>query len=674
MENIKINASTTEIISLLARDIPLSKWADIIKIKEDYILTGQEDGLKNVPEIIGKSWRDARLNRTAYHQEPFGYEVPKEELNNIMQKHAQAAAIAEEYLVTPRALHLQYFTNYYLTLLTPEGVMIFAGGSSIIKDYFQKINVKPGVSFAENIVGTTAHSLAAKYAKPIQLIGPYNYVSLFNNCVLTAVPVFNSKREVIAIYEVFQFDLPEYAINFTVNIFGMALSTANLISMKIDLEEERNRLNVMKSFLNVLPPPKKHYEGGLITIDKKDIIVYIEKEAADIIHYDDSKKNLSEYIKNYREISKALLKKQTIKNLKINLCGQNGDETSFYIDIHPVKDLSQNEILGATLQINKKDHSEKRPTGLRYTFDSIIGKHPSIKKVKQIAKNIAKTNNNVLILGESGTGKEIFAQAIHNESLATGPFVAINCASIPKTLIETELFGYVGGTFTDAKKEGRQGKIEFADNGTLFLDEIGDMPLELQPVLLRVLEEKVVMRIGGKEDINVNFRVIAATNTDLYQKVLKKEFREDLYFRLAVITLEIPPLRERGNDINLLANHFLKKTCGNNGLKDIKISKKASEILLKYSWHGNIRQLENAIVAAVCSLNNGEEIEVNHLPKIILKDTQKKTINSIMETETELIKNAIKASGGNIKEAAKILGISRATIYRKIKEKEIQYQ
>lgn len=674
MENVNTNPKTAEIIAILARDIPLSKWADIIKIKENYILKGQEEGLENVPEIIRNSWKDDRLNKTPYHQSHLCKEIPKDEFAGIMQKYSQVAAIAEEHLVTPRALHLQYFTNYYLTLLTPEGVMIFAGGSSIIKDYFEKINVKPGVSLSEETVGTTAHSLAAKYGKPIQLIGPYNYASLFNNCVLTAVPVFSSKREVVAIYEVFQFDLPEYAINFTVNIFGMALSTANLISLKMDLEEERNRLNVIKSFLNVLPSPKKHEEGGLITIDNKANIIYIEKEAANILNYDDSKKLLSEYIKNYKEILKTMTNGQKMKNVKVNLVKQTKSETMFYINVHPIKDLSQNEILGATLQISKKDSLTKHSTGLRYTFDSIIGKHQSIKKVKQIAEHIAKTNNNVLILGESGTGKEIFAQAIHNESLAVGPFVAINCASIPKTLIETELFGYVGGTFTDAEKAGRQGKIEFADNGTLFLDEIGDMPLELQPVLLRVLEEKVVMRIGGKEAISVNFRVIAATNADLYQKVLKKEFREDLYFRLAVITLEIPPLRERGGDINLLANHFLKKACLNNGMKDVKISKKAAEVLQKYSWRGNIRQLENAIVAAVCSLDNGDEIDVHHLPKIIVEDSKKKNLPSIAETETELIKTAIGAAGGNINEAAKMLGISRATIYRKIKEKEAKSQ
>lgn len=194
-----------------------------------------------------------------------------------------------------------------------------------------------------------------------------------------------------------------------------------------------------------------------------------------------------------------------------------------------------------------------------------------------------------MLIGESGTGKELFAQAIHNNYCPEGPFIAINCASMPRTLIESELFGYEGGTFTGAEKKGRPGKFELASGGTLFLDEIGDMPIEIQPLLLRVLEERKVMRLGGNKYIPVNVRIIAATNKDLCQMISANHFREDLYYRLAVFRIDIPPLRSRKQDTLVLARYFIEETCRRINVKAPELSEDARETIRNYSWPGNAR-------------------------------------------------------------------------------------
>lgn len=287
---------------------------------------------------------------------------------------------------------------------------------------------------------------------------------------------------------------------------------------------------------------------------------------------------------------------------------------------------------------------------------------------------------NILIQGESGTGKDVYAQAVHNESRPDGPFVAVNCAAILRTLIESELFGYEGGAFTGAERQGRPGKIELANNGTLFLDEIGDMPLELQPVLLRVLEEKQVMRVGSNRYIPVDFRLITATNKNLLELVENGDFRQDLYYRLKVLEVNIPPLRARGQDILLLAQHFVEKIARQKNNSAPVLSDLAIIYLLKYDWPGNVRQLENAMFYAVtvCKGNiiKPEDLPAEILEKLNIAEPANSTNNadnklSMQDVEKVMIINALKQTENNVSEAAKLLKMSRSTLYRKIKLYEI---
>jgi transcriptional regulator with PAS, ATPase and Fis domain len=282
-------------------------------------------------------------------------------------------------------------------------------------------------------------------------------------------------------------------------------------------------------------------------------------------------------------------------------------------------------------------------------------------------------------MGESGTGKEIVAQAIHNaSSRKSGPFLGINCAALPRGLIESELFGYTEGAFTGAKKGGNPGKFELADGGTLFLDEIGEMPLDVQAILLRVLQENSIVRIGGREIIPINVRIIAATNKNLLDQVKMGHFRNDLFYRLNVLTITIPPLRERSEDITILSYHFLDKVNQRLGKNVSVISDEVLRLFYNYNWPGNARELQNIIERSV-NITNGNTVLPSSLPDYVLNTAKLSNGNyvplsdllSISEYEKQLIVSLLHKHQGNRAKVAKHLGISRSTLYRKFKEYNI---
>jgi two-component system response regulator AtoC len=304
----------------------------------------------------------------------------------------------------------------------------------------------------------------------------------------------------------------------------------------------------------------------------------------------------------------------------------------------------------------------------RYRFENIIAKSSKMQRVIEVIKVVAKSNATVLITGESGTGKELVARAIHSQSHRRNkPFVAVSCAALPESLLESELFGHEKGSFTGAYAQ-KKGKFEFANGGTLFLDEVGEMSANIQVHLLRVLEEKEFTRVGGNEPIRVDVRVISATNKDLRKAIEKQEFREDLYYRLNVVNIELPPLRERKEDVPLLAEHFLHKFAMGNKKEITGFSHEALEFVLDYDWPGNVRELENAIERAVIlakdSIITIVDLPQENLPLARLASTGK----NLKEVEKNHVLNVLRETGGNYSEAARILGISRMTLYNKARE------
>ncbi|PEJ97573.1 sigma 54-interacting transcriptional regulator [Bacillus wiedmannii] len=326
----------------------------------------------------------------------------------------------------------------------------------------------------------------------------------------------------------------------------------------------------------------------------------------------------------------------------------------------------------------------------RLSFQSIIGESAKMKEVKMMALKVSKSRSTVLIRGESGTGKELFAHAVHRASpRASGTFIRLNCAAIPRELLEAELFGYEEGAFTGAKKGGKPGKIELADKGTLFLDEIGDMSLDMQVKLLRVLQEKEIERIGGTKIQKVDVRFIAATHRNLREMVQRGEFREDLYYRLNVFEIDIPPLRERKEDMIHITEFLIKKLNGELGSNVLSLDKRVRDIFMEHDWPGNIRELENVLERA---MNVIEEmiIQVHHLPaylrkkdleeelyrEIITMDQEQDEGSYSLQVEVEsaekrAITRALEKTAGNIKEASDLLGIHRASLYRKIEKYEM---
>lgn len=376
--------------------------------------------------------------------------------------------------------------------------------------------------------------------------------------------------------------------------------------------------------------------------------------------------------------------------------------TEYVVDMAPI--LVDNKIIGAVsickgltevhklsqeLKKNKEKLNELVRTmeslyRAKYTFDHIIGNNGGLKEIVHIAHKAAESNLPVLIVGESGTGKELIAQAIHNASdRMPRHFIPVNCAAIPSELLESELFGYEEGSFTNAKKGGKIGLFELADGGTIFLDEIGDLPYNLQAKLLRVLQERTIRKVGDTREREIDVRVIAATNKDLQQLVAKNGFREDLFYRLNVITLQIPPLRERKQDIPFIIDSLLRSSAVNRLQGSYSITEQAVKAIQFYDWPGNVRELKNAIDYAICMTDN-MQIGIQNLPGFIqqiefkeavsITQTKQTLKNYIVEAERKFIIETLSRYGNDItgkKKTAEVLGISLATLYNKLNKSNL---
>jgi transcriptional regulator with PAS, ATPase and Fis domain len=346
-------------------------------------------------------------------------------------------------------------------------------------------------------------------------------------------------------------------------------------------------------------------------------------------------------------------------------------------DLHEIYMLAEkNKLLLSKLADYEKNQNIYKT---KYSLADIVGSSPGIKACKEQVKRIAKSNSNVLITGESGVGKELFAHAIHNESSRKdAPFIRVNCAAIPETLLEAELFGYEEGSFTGAKKGGQPGKFELANGGTLFLDEIGDMPYMMQAKILRVLQEREFERVGGNGVVQVNVRVIAATNADLEKLVQSAAFRHDLFYRLNVLSLKIPPLRERQEDIANLTYYFQGVIYQENGIY-ANIAPECVKLLTKYDWPGNIRELRN-VVEKIALAAEGRMAQISDIPQYLLHQIDRKKIRQasgsslvalLEQVEAEEIARAIEICDGNKIKAAEYLQIPKVRLYRKIKKYNI---
>ena len=457
----------------------------------------------------------------------------------------------------------------------------------------------------------------------------------------------------------------------------MIVAAANAIEKSLQIQKSFNKIVLADAFKASII---ESISEGILALKTDRTIMHINKSAKNLLIITKPENEiLSQSINNFFGKDHPL-------NRGIEYCFKHNKavhslETSNYTVKYKLIYSPNEEIIGLLLVLRELKEVKKfvnRFVGARasYTFEDLIGQNDLFLSSVTLAKTASKSISTVLLVGESGTGKEIFAQAIHNYSnRKNSPFLAINCAALPRNLIESELFGYADGAFTGAKKGGNPGKFELADGGTLFLDEIGEMPLEFQAVLLRVLQENSITRIGGEKLIPVDVRIIAATNKNLEEEIKLGNFREDLFYRLNVLRIDIPPLRERPDDIVLLAEHFLNKLNQRLNKNVSQISKNALDVLTSYRWPGNARELQNVLERTI-NVVTDNIITVNDLPVTIKKAHEKKntpTLEPLENYEKNLIASLLSKYEGNKTKVAKFLGISRTTLYRKISEYGIDY-
>lgn len=552
-------------------------------------------------------------------------------------------------------------TNVNIMLIDDEGFILKTMGYSGILRDTTRVKLIEGANWHEKYRGTNAIGTALVEKQPVKVHAAEHFTEEIQFLSCFGAPITDLTGELAGVLNVtvFSKEAHPYAM-------GMVISTARAIENKLMYRSSLENIVALKNKIKLV---SEKAPEGLVVVNNEGVISLINTNAArqlgcnpqdfigsrlEDLNEDDESINLAQKIIN--EDSSWVW---THRGRRIRWSVLSNDKEEFLLSVEPVQEIIE---LG----------------GPKNFFANIIGNSDSINKTKFAAMQASKTDSTVLLIGETGTGKELFARGIH-ELNSKGPFVAVNCGAIPRDLLESELFGYEEGAFTGAKKGGVAGKFEQANGGTIFLDEIGEMPLNAQVALLRVLEEREVVRVGGHKPIPLELRVIAATNRELKRAVEEGTFREDLYYRLNVVTIHIPPLRERGEDILLLAQHFLDQLCKRWKRPPVRLAAKTRELLLNYSYPGNVRELRSIMERAL-TMAQGDMILPKHLLDEVRyhktelpepeSDESKGSVfqKTLREAELQRIKQTVKECNGNITKAAQILGISRNTVYRKLKQ------
>lgn len=563
-------------------------------------------------------------------------------------------------------------SGFVIVLVDTDGYILASLGDLVSLKQAEKLNFGPGANWSEHSVGTNAIGTALTIGCPIEVTGSEHYCQTHHLWTCAAAPIRDPKGDVVGCLDM---SGPREKAHFY--SLGITVAAVRAIEERLRLEQSHKYyVSVSKHLATIF----NSVSEGLITIDNKGVITGINAPAArllmlhprdlvgksidDVVKMD---RKLKDFVHGGREYSEEelLLRSQSAYIRCVgsanSIIGEDGSK------------------LGAVFTFTKARHTSSQAgarggSDSRFMFKDIIGESLTMRETLEKAKKVAKSPSTVLILGESGTGKELFAQAIHNASdRRDGPFVSVNCGAIPAELIQSELFGYAEGAFTGAKRGGRLGKLEQANGGSIFLDEIGDMPLEMQVNLLRVLEGKAIVRVGDNKVIPVNVRIIAATNRSLYDEVSKGRFREDLFYRLNVVAITIPPLRDRKGDIRLLTHHYIETISRKVGKNVEGVEPAIYGVLETYHWPGNVRELANAIEYAI-NLLQGEELKLSHLPPHLKKKQAAPTIADDVEImplaliEKKAVEDALVHFGGNITKVSNALGIGRNTLYDKMKK------
>ncbi len=630
------------------------------------------------PEIL-KSWRRC-LGRVSPFQRKNETILGSRELEKICNENKELIEVSAP--VMDDLYKFVMGSGHSIQLSDKTGYILKLIGDKDIVEKITTINHIPGANWSEDVMGTNAIGTCLRDDRPIQVYRYEHWSLCVQTGVCSASPIHDpATGEIIGTLSIGSAHFERVHSH----TLGMVVAAVHSIEAQIAAQRNWVHASISNKYKALI---MESISEGLITIDNEATITQINEKAIDFLklYRNPCGENIFHMLKkrfgnegNYKDLISVLKAKDDVDAEFITITDESG---IIKCTITSRCMWEGANVAGKTIaiqEISKFKQVVNRVAGNRAlaVFEDIIGKNEKFLGAVQMAVRASKTSSNVLLVGESGTGKDLFAQAIHNNSSRrNGPYIALNCGAVPRDLLESELFGFMDGAFTGARRGGNPGKFELADQGTIFLDEIGEMALGMQVSLLRVIEEKAVMRIGGKEVIPTDVRIIAATNRNLVKEMELKNFRFDLYYRLNVVMIEIPPLRERKDDIPLLINCLTEKLCSSMGKGDLQIDEESIDQCMMYSWPGNVRELQNVIEKGIICADTRMVSLRNIIPfKMGQIDTggaadqcgEKKLFKSIVvNAESEGIRSTLIKNKGNKCLAAKELGIARSTLYRKL--------
>jgi transcriptional regulator of acetoin/glycerol metabolism len=611
------------------------------------------------------------------------YGVNPEDTRNSGQKRltseqlAQRLELNKEFLDIAAAQMEELYqfvagAGFAVNIADRDGYILHDIGDKPILDELSLGNCCPGYRWTEKDVGTSVISLALEREIPVQINDDEHFCRRGYGHTCSAAPVFDPEDQLLGVIA-----MSGNADQVHPHTLGMVITAAHAIKTQLRIQRTSQELRLQNNYMRAIIDS---IDSGVMAIDENGVINKINNQGHNILQWQDELegKPLAKIIgsqididammnPDFEFVDRELFIQAPKKTIQLICTAKpifdaNGRMQGFIIVFNEIKRLRRlvNKMAG---------------TQARFTFDDIVGVSPVFQESKRLAMTAALSKTTVLLLGETGTGKELFAQSIHNQSPRRDhPLLAINCGAIPRELLESELFGYVEGSFTGARRGGRPGKFELADGGTVFLDEIGDMSADMQVKLLRVLQTGEVYRVGEHKSISVDVRIIAATNVQLKNEVDRGNFREDLFYRLNVFPIIIPPLRQRSEDIIHLARYFLGRCTGVLKKPGTRFAPDTEQSLVRYAWPGNVRELEN-VVERAANLADDQTIKPNllGLPEAIINGARIRSLSfkRLAEVEKKTIMDSIEAAKFNLSQASHSLGISRATLYNKIKKYNI---
>ena len=641
-----------------------SSYVEWKKFMED---TCDVDATIVPPEII-KSWQRCRDLGMDPFERPVPPILPPSRIRKLLDDN--------RYLIDASMPFIENFhvfvrnSHYAVCLFNQEGYLL----KVLLEDYYRegadRGRMVPGAQWREETVGTSSFGMVLATGEPIHIFGAQHFTKAYHNETSSAAPIFNTRGECIG-----GIALVNHLCAVNPHTLGMAVAVAQAIGKDLEIREALNQEHIANAYRQAV---LASVPEALIAVDTDGIISMINENALKILHLQ-MKPVIGEHARNVftpenTDLFSMIESDRFVRDVELRISTDLASN-DFMITSNPILS-KEGRMIGKILLLQEFKRVKKLVTKFiganpQFAYEDIWGQNPKFLNTVDRVRLASRSDSNVLLLGESGTGKDLFARAIHNTSIRkNGPFVAVNCLAIPKELIASELFGYSEGAFTGSRRGGNLGKFEVAEGGTIFLDEIADTSLEFQAMLLRVVEEKSITRLGSSSPRPVDVRIIAATNKDILQEVKKGTFRNDLYYRLNIFSIRMVPLRARLDDIPILVDRFVRKYADTMGKKIRHIDHHMIDAFMQYSWPGNVRELQNIIERMMNTVQH-DALTFDLVPDEILHGQDALEFSwddeILKQQEKTKIETMLKMMVPK-KRIARTMKMARSTLYRRMKE------